>query len=297
MLRYIRILLLIFILALTFYFTGQAGSTPGPNVFLWEIRSGSESVYLLGSIHVARQDLYPLDRRIEDSFANSDVLVVEVNINEIDIMNLQSFIEKGVYLYGESIKDHISAKTFELLKKKLSALGMSIEEVSFYQPWFLALNLELIELAKLGFNAAFGIDSYFLQKAQGNKDIAELESFQDQLNVLSGFSDKEQELFLLSTISELEMIESYMNELFGAWKAGNVEAMRTMLEAEMDKHPELLPIYDKLFYQRNLKMTDKIEGFLKKDKSHFVIIGAGHLIGKKGIIQLLKDRGHNPQQL
>jgi len=58
-----------------------------------------------------------------------------------------------------------------------------------------------------------------------------------------------------------------------------------------------LPIYDKLFYQRNLKMTDKIEGFLKKDKSHFVIIGAGHLIGKKGIIQLLKDRGHNPQQL
>ncbi len=56
-------------------------SANGDN-FLWEVSSESNTVYILGSIHLARKDIYPLDPVIEDSFAKADYLVIESNIQK-----------------------------------------------------------------------------------------------------------------------------------------------------------------------------------------------------------------------
>ena len=61
----------------------------------------------------------------------------------------------------------------------------------------LALTLEALQLMKLGFDPGQGIDAYFLSKAQGSKKILELEGVEEQFNLLSSFSDKEQDLFAL----------------------------------------------------------------------------------------------------
>jgi len=57
------------------------------------------------------------------------------------------------------------------------------------------------------------------------------------------------------------------------------------------------PIYEKLIIIRNRNMVSKIENYLQSKGTYFVVVGAGHLIGSKGIVQLLKDRGYSVEQL
>jgi len=58
----------------------------------------------------------------------------------------------------------------------------------------------------------------------------------------------------------------------------------------------MLPVYEKLLYERNNTMATRIEGFLKAGGRYFVVVGAGHLVGKKGIIELLKKKGYPVEQ-
>ena len=57
------------------------------------------------------------------------------------------------------------------------------------------------------------------------------------------------------------------------------------------------PVYEKILYERNRNMADKVGEFLKSGKTSFVGVGAGHLVGEKGIIHILRERGYQVQQL
>lgn len=56
-------------------------------------------------------------------------------------------------------------------------------------------------------------------------------------------------------------------------------------------------IYEKLIYERNRNMVSKIEEFLRTKETYFVVVGAGHLVGKKGIIEMLRGKGYPVEQL
>lgn len=268
------------------------------NVFLWEVKSAKNSIYILGSIHLARPSLYPLDKRIEDAFDRSNALVVEVNIEAYDPVVLQQmFVERGVYSDGSTIKDHLSEGTFKLVVEKLGSLSLGLTQMILFKPWFLSITLVTSELLKLGFNPEYGVDKHFLVKAKGKKRILELESVEYQLNLFDGFTDEQQDLLLFSTLLDLNIIEKEMDNLIKAWENGNAAKMEEVLMQGLDEHPEILPIIDKIFYERNREMVSKIEGYLDANDTYFVIVGAGHLIGEKGIIQLLKKKGYFLQQL
>lgn len=266
--------------------------------FLWKVTSDSSIVYLLGSIHVARDDLYPLDRQIEEAFSESDTLVVEVNISDADSEIIQEkFIARGFYLDDSTLKERISADTFKRTQKKLEDLGKNIDNMNKYKPWFLAFTLVTFELAKLGFDADKGIDQYFLGKATEAKNILDLETIDYQLNLFDNLSDEQQELFLISTLVEADILEQEMERLVKAWRIGDAGSVSDILQQGLKKHPELEPIYEKVFYERNNNMSLQIEEFLKSGHNYFVVVGAGHLVGPKGIIQLLKNKGYSIFQI
>ena len=265
-------------------------------VFLWEAKSANNTVYILGSIHLAKPSLYPLDKRIEDAFKRSNTLVVEVNIEAFDPITLQqTFMERGIYSDGTTIKDHLSQKTFKLVSDKLGGSG-SLSQMGIFKPWFLSITLATLELLKLGFDPEYGVDKHFLRKAKG-KRILELESLEYQLSLFDGFTDKQQDLLLFSTLLDLKIIKKEMGSLIKAWKNGNADKVEEILMRGLDEHPQILPIIEKIFYERNRKMVLKIERYLGTNSTYFVVVGAGHLVGEKGIIQLLKKKGYSLQQL
>lgn len=297
--RIVRLLLVSFIsFVLTFSLYPQESVATEQKCFLWRVQSESSTVYILGSIHLAKKEIYPLNKEIEDAFNKPNLLVVEVNINEIDQDKMQRLIiERALYPENDTLKKHISQETYDLTKTKLKEFGIDIDQFSNYKPWFLALTMSSLELLRLGFNPDWGIDKYFLEKAKDKKRILELETFDFQIKLFDELPDYYQELLLFYTIIDLNTIEKEMDRLINSWILGDTETMEAILSRTLLEHPKILPVYEKLIYERNRKMLSKIEEFLKTKENYFIVIGAGHLVGKKGIIRLLKEKGYSVEQL
>lgn len=265
--------------------------------YLWRVQSKTNTVYVLGSIHFLKKEFYPLNQKIENAFDQSDFLAVEANVNDITKIDIQKLVDSALYLDLETLEKHVSTETYELIKKESGRLGLPLEMINRQKPWFLALVLESLELLKLGFDPNYGIDKYFLSKAEGKKKILELESLDYQISLLSNLSDKDQELFLLYTLRDLNILEQELGRLTQAWISGDTKSMESILTRGISEDKGLSSIFEKLIYERNKKMVSKIEDFLRTKEIYFVIVGAGHLVGDRGIIEILKGKGYIVEQL
>jgi uncharacterized protein len=271
-------------------------SQPKKN-FLWKVQSKTNVVYVLGSIHYLKKEVYPLDEKIENAFDKSDILVVEANINDIKKEDIQKLIGSAFYPENETLEKNVSTETYEMVKKELGGLGLPPEVTNKQRPWFLALTLASLETLKLGFDPNYGIDKYFLSKATGKKKILELESFDYQINLFSQLSDKDQELLLLYTLKDIDVLKQELDRLIQAWTSGDTKGVESIVTRSLAEDKRLSPIYEKLIYERNRNMASQIEDYLKTKETYFVIVGAGHLVGNQGIIEILKGKGSLVEQL
>lgn len=268
---------------------------PGGKSFLWKVRSETATAYLLGSIHLLKRDMYPLDGKIEEAFDRSGVLVVESDVRGgAGGERQQRMLEGAMYPPGDTIENHISKETLALLRRKVPQL--SLDRVGRLKPWALAMTIAVLEYQKMGLDYNHGIDVYFLGKATGGKRIREIEGADSVIAMLNGFSDEQQDLFLQYTLLDLDEIGKKTDRILGAWTAGDAAAMEEIISESLRERPLLLPVFDALFYRRNEKMAGKIEEYLKEEGRFFVVVGAGHLVGEKGIVERLRRKGFPVEQ-
>jgi uncharacterized protein YbaP (TraB family) len=271
----------------------------GERLFLWKVTSPTNTVYLLGSIHVATEDFYPLPEEVEKAFAASKVLAVEVDLTKVDAGAMQgAMMEKGMYPGGDSVARHVPKETLEKLRAYFAGKGMPAAALEQFRPWALAVTITMLEMQTMGYSAEMGIDKHFMDSA-GNKPIVELETADAQIALLSGFPEKLEAEFLASTLESMADSKKLMGQMVEAWKAGDAETLeRITLTEPLKERPDLRGVYAKMFDERNVKMAAKVEGFLKKrQQPHFVVVGAGHLIGDKGIVKLLAKKGFKVEQI
>ena len=263
--------------------------------FFWEVKSPTTTIYLLGSIHFAKPDLYPLDMEIEAAFAKASTLVVELDNKKIDQSEMRRLIlKKGMYEKSDSIENHIGGDTLTALKDHLNRYDMPLEGYSKMKPGFLAMTLSVAHVYRMGYVPDYGIDMYFLNKAQG-KTVLQLENYQDQIELF--FDMPNEELFLKDTILQLATMEEQINDIVHAWKQGDTNALTKQIIIDPQKqHPELQLVYDQIYTHRNYKMAAKIEDYLKNKDIYFVVVGAGHLIGEQGIVSILSKNGYKITQ-
>ena len=288
--------LLIFVLS---FFVVISAHSADDKAFIWEVSSDLNKVYLMGSIHFADDSFYPLRKEIDDAFERSKYLVVELDVNKInhEIYN-KILLEKGSFRNGDTIEDVLSEDVWLKLRERLQTLNVDYDAVKYFKPGILVLTISAIQVSQMGFDAALGIDVYFLRKAeqQADKQIVELETLQQQLDLFINVPDGE--LLLKESLYSLEESDSFMADMMGLWKQGDEVKMNKLLfEDALDEYPAFSEIYDSLFYERNKQMTAKIDQMLKRGEDYFVVVGSGHLIGDKGIVNALKEKGYTVKRL
>ena len=269
--------------------------------FLWEVTSDSTTVYLLGSVHVAKADLYPLNRAIEDAYDDSRYVVVEVDVSSADLFESSELLmEIGMYPPGEDLRNNIPADLYSRLTDRLMELdsaGFFRYTKDLYEPWVVYTMLAELEYVELGYEAEYGIDMHFLDKAaKDGKDILELESMEFQLEVLDNLPHDLQVLLLEDAVDN-PITEEEMDRLFEIWRIGDAVEMEQMVFGDVEEYPQFHLINEKLIDERNYLMVEKIENYLEDDEVYFVIVGAGHLVGEKGIVNLLTEAGYQVEQL
>lgn len=265
--------------------------------FLWEVKSSKTTAYVLGSIHLGKPSMYPLDQPIEEAFDRSDILVVEVNLNQIDQEELQlKFLQRGIFQNGDRLVNYLSAETLQKLSSRLKEYDLRLRQFLSYKPWFVGLTLISLQIQRLGFDEEYGIDHYFLKKAADKKEIMELESIDSQINLLDELPN--QNLFLEYSLISLEEIEAFFEPLLKAWEQGDTQFLKKIFISDIaQQKPEIQEVYQKILFERNHAMTDKISSLLKTDKVYFIVVGSAHLVGAEGIIELLRKGGYRVQQL
>ncbi|MFQ5877724.1 MAG: TraB/GumN family protein [Acidobacteriota bacterium] len=262
-------------------------------LFLWEIRSGAGTVYLLGSIHLAKPDLYPLDRTIEDAFGRASTLVVEVNLGEVDEAARRRLVaQRGIYPSGATLKDDVREDTYRMFEAFLAEREIPAGPFAMMRPWLASVTLTVLELQRLGYDPELGIDQHFLGRAaEEDKRILELEALEFQIDLFAGLSRELQEEFLVYTIREMRTLPDLIDTITSSWSSGDSGRLERAILDPVKREERFRPIYAALFTDRNARMAEAVRGYLEAGGTYFVVVGAGHVVGDDGILALLTGSG------
>jgi uncharacterized protein YbaP (TraB family) len=290
--------------------TGCA-STPAPakpytptdtgNAFLWEVKDGrgrGGTAYLVGSIHMGREGELALPPSMEAAFAKSDALVVEVDTGKVDTAAMQQLVmELGRFPQGQGLSQRLDPATLTLLGRATERLGVPASAFEPLRPWLVSMVLSVTELQKAGYQQGHGVDRAFLDRARAaSKAILELETAEGQVRLLAGTPEPLQDLMLRDQLRRTREASEVLEQLVSAWKAGDADGMASLL-LEGAADPTYRPVYERIFFERNVQMASRVDALLAQPRTHFVVVGAGHVVGPQGLVALLQKQGHTVRQL
>jgi uncharacterized protein len=263
---------------------------------LWSVKGRMNTVYLFGSIHIGEPSFYPLDAKAESSFKESKHLVVEVDTTSKESQKKAAQLLSDAKLEkGKTLKTVLSPGVYRNLAAEVEKIGLPAGTFDNLKPWITAVSLQMIKMQAMGYVADYGVDKYFLEKAKGDKQVLELENIEDQLKLLEGIGG---EKLLAFTLLSLNSAELKTEKMINAWRCGDLQTLEDItFEIGPGLFEDTDDIYEKLFFSRNRKMTEKIKKYLTGDEVYFVVVGSGHLIGEKGIVDLLKKAGYQVTRL
>ena len=274
----------------------QQAVKPQTKHSLWKLEGRTNAVYLFGSIHFLKKEFYPLPQPIEEAYKQSQVIVFEVNLDEMDSPESQlKMLQSGKQPEGQTLKNTLSKETYAKLESYLSESGAPIALFEPLRPWMVAVALIGSELLKLGFNPEEGVDRYFFGKAKKDKkEIAPLETLDFQLSFFTGLTKQEEDAMLRETLQEISNFKKDLQQIIDAWKTGDTKALEKLTLDAMRDYPEL---HKKLLIDRNKQWVDKLQKLHASGKTVFVVVGAAHLVGKDSVIDLLNAKGLKVRQL
>jgi uncharacterized protein len=272
-----------------------AAVTTGPSS-VWMVEKDGRHIYVGGTIHLLREEDYPLPDVFEDAYRNSSKLVFELPPgSEGEGEVVLRMREMGSYPEGDNLGNHVSEETLKQVHAWAERNSFPRSAINRMRPWFAALTIAAVEYQRLGADSERGVDEYFEKKAnQDGKPGEGLETVEFQLSIFSGLSDKLQEELLMQTFAEAETMQKDFVELITAWRSGDAAKLQELLFRDAEKYPQLM---EDFLLKRNKAWVQPILKYLEKGETVFVLVGAGHLGGKGGLLDLLKEKGCTVKQL
>ena len=265
-------------------------------VTLWRAQGVSNSVYLLGSIHLLRAEDHPLPSVIDVAYEDAEVLVMELDMDDLDAAATQRlFNENGVLRDGTTLRDLMGEELYRRAAIAAEASDIPIDLLAKSEPWLAAITVEMMALYRIGFDPKMGVELHMTSLAiQDGKPIEGLEAIEEQLAFLDGLSLQAQRDMLLQTLEDSAGIAESIDDIIHAWRYGDIEFLESQLLDSLAEHEEL---NDALVTNRNLRWVSQIDELLDDRDDYLVIVGALHLVGKAGVPNLLAQRGVKIHQL
>jgi len=268
----------------------------GGKSFIWRATKGTGAIYLVGSIHVLSQDYYPLSPALENAFKDSNLLVEEVDFGEMmNPMSQMTLLQRGMLPAGKTLDTVATPQTLELVNKAAADLGPAIAPLKRFKPWMLAIALQGVELQKAGFDPALGLDKHFYDAAvsQG-KTVQGLETVDYQISRFDEMTPEQQDRLLADTLKELDREKESVGRLATAWKNGDTATIEQIMLKDLKDDPAM---YQRLLVDRNRNWLPRIEALFARQGRAFVVVGAAHIVGPNGLLQMLKAKGYAVEQL
>jgi uncharacterized protein len=266
---------------------------------LWEVRSSSTHIFLLGTIHVGSRDLYPLPAAVESAYAAATTLALEADLStEASIAAVGT---RFVYAPPDNLERHVPPALFRQAVDTLDRYGLPPDVGRAMKPHMLSMALMLFEAGRIGLDASLGLDLHLTRRAHADgKRIVELESVAIQADLLESLSMPAQVGMLESTVSGIQSgsLSRDLAALVDAWKRGDADRLHGIAESEFSRLPGAVgrELEKRLYTDRNIAMADQVAAMLSGREVVLVAVGAGHMTGPRGLVNLLRERGYDVVQ-
>ncbi|HYM43931.1 MAG TPA: TraB/GumN family protein [Steroidobacteraceae bacterium] len=263
---------------------------------VWAIRGPHNTVYLAGSIHLLRAGDAALPAAMSRAYADSARLVMEIDLARHEPLELaQSMLRHGLLPAATSLADVVGAARYQRVTTAAATLGLPAAALDRETPWMVGLQLTELEYLHLGFDPEQGVELQLVRRALADhKPTGGLESIDDELAVFEALLPQEQLRFLDMAIADLGDADSDTSEVLDAWRHGDTQRLGALLAREYRSFPTL---YRALVSERNRRWLPQIEQLLKQREDCLVVVGALHLIGDGGLLELLRHDGIAAEQL
>lgn len=290
-------LFLLGIFATTLYSAEKPTTSQEPQLAcVWKIQGSRNTVYIAGSVHLLRQEDYPLPSAYDIAYEDSSRLFFEIDMEEMnDPKTIKRMQKLGTYSSRDSLRRHVSPGTFRLLAAHLTSRGLPTLLFEQMKPGLLSINLSSMEAMRMGARADLGLEVKYHQKSlKDGKPSAGLETVEFQVTLFDKLNDREQDRMLRATLEKIDDMQKILKGLIDAWKVGDTKKMDKLLNEEFMEDPKLKSL---LIDKRNQSWIPKIEQAFLGSENVLFIVGTGHLIGKGSVIDLLQKRGYVPLQM
>ncbi|MBN2166629.1 MAG: TraB/GumN family protein [Marinilabiliaceae bacterium] len=267
--------------------TSQNFEINGQNSLLWKISGNglNHPSYLFGTIHIICEDSYFLDSTVIHAINTSSKMVLEIDMSAPGIMQkaqMRSFNKNN-----HNIKDDLTPNDRQFLDSCLKAsFNVGIDQMGILKPWGIMITLSITNA--IGCSNTKQYETELLAIAHNkNIEIDQLETIDYQLSLFDSIPYNRQLEMLICAAREKNKSKIELQKLMKAYTNQNIEEIHKLM-MEQDEMKEFSNLF---FYNRNKNWIPIIESFISQQQT-FIAIGAGHLGGKGGVIDLLKKEGY-----
>jgi uncharacterized protein len=269
-----------------------------PTPLLWKVSDQDNSVYLLGSFHLLKNDDYPLSADIDKVFAEAENVVFEVSPSELtDPLLAQKMQEMAGYGDGGTLSQVLPPDVHEKMNQVLGKDQMA--QLEAMEPWYINLSLVIGISQKMGFSGEQGLDLHIARMAEAaGKPVSGLETADQQLAVLDASPMDEQIAGLRDFFNKPGELPKLLNETHDAWRSADVARLSSLVIDEVRKETPVT--YRIINVERNDAWVPKLQQMLDETtegNDTLVVVGAMHLIGADGVVEKLRAKGYQVERI
>ena len=257
---------------------------------VWALQGTHNTVYLAESVHLLKPGESTLPGAFSRAYADSRELVMEMDLGKLDTSTVSAWmLEHGRYPDGESMATALGPERYARVLAQATALGLPLQQLAMLRPWVAALTLTDLMYLKLGYQPDAGVEEQLIARAQADgRPTAGLETLDQELGQLERLAPEDQARFLELTLTDLKDTGSETDRMLAAWRAGDTSELAAELSDAYQQFPEL---YRVLVSDRNARWLPQIRAYLNGDHNVLIVVGALHVVGKGGLLELLKNAG------
>ncbi len=261
---------------------------------MWTMHGVKGTVYMLGSIHALPKHINWQTPKLMAALRQADVFAFEVPMDVDSRGKAAAYFRANAVLPGSvSLPSLFDSEMRADFREVMMVTRADPTYVVYMRPWLAALILEGAASGTSGLYSAEGVDNkvYALAKTQGVRDFRALERDEDQfrLFIKDGHIEREVEDLRLTFKDILAHHGSGGGGLLKAWMKGDTKAVAALAPEDKATSAEFKKAW---IEDRNRKWVPQIEAMLNEPHTFFITVGAAHLVGKTGVPNLLRARGH-----
>lgn len=276
----------------------------------YRVSGGKADLFILGSIHIGSDEMYPLSREIASALRLADVFVFECDTQshqaQVDINALMH------YPQGDELANHIDGESDLLVQSLAQKLGYPMSMLSKMKPWgivsMLATEIASAQMGEKSAKAALalGVEERIQKEVRG-RPIVYLETAVEQLGRMDHFSP-ELLTYLLQAACRTILFPDQMSQADKDtrnwpkwWSEGNAQAFAASYQQGLneEEQPALAQEYHtSLMTERNKAMARQLRDLLEGDQTAFATVGLMHLVlPGDSILAELEQMGYTVEQM